>query len=212
MILQLNIFLNILKKSYRWILIFALIIFLDIIFITVRPDQIQISLEDFFPLIGYPTLSSNFISMLIYVYQYVFLLYIIYSFIQYDFDYSFENIILRIDSKKWIFYKSFISYMFVILMKIIQISVIYVYFRNYIDFQVDFFISSIVIGLLIVSFLLFNVNFSKKIFILLFVIELIIFALTFKYFNIIFLMIIIFTISIFNIINFKFKNALKLFE
>ena len=104
MILQTNILLKIIKKNYKWFIIFLAMIVLNLIFLMVRPEQVKITEMDFFPIIGYPTLNNSFISILLYVYQFVFLIYIVYIFLKDDFDYSFENIILRIDSKTWIAY------------------------------------------------------------------------------------------------------------
>lgn len=207
MILQTNILLKIIKKNYKWFIIFLAMIVLNLIFLMVRPEQVKITEMDFFPIIGYPTLNNSFISILLYVYQFVFLIYIVYIFLKDDFDYSFENIILRIDSKTWIAYKTIILFLFILIFKIFQYFVAYIYFYDKINCHCEYLFYSILLSLLIVTFIIFNFNFSKKCNIILSTIEVLIFIVIFIHFNFAIPILIIIAITFFNINYFNFKRA-----
>ncbi len=209
MILQANILLKIIKKNYKWFIIFLFIIFLYFIFLTVRPFVIATSVKDLFPVIGYPSFDNDYIAMILYLYQYVFLMYITYTFFMIDFEHSFDNLILRIDSKTWLLQKMFVITLFIVVFKIIQFIFAYIYFYNTIAFSFEYLFSVIMLSLLIANIVILNLNFSKKNKIIALVVEMIMFFFIFKYFQIIILIPLIIIICLYNFIFFNFKKVIS---
>lgn len=208
MILQGSILLKIIKKNCKWLILFICLILLYFILLFVRSSEIKITENDFFPVIGYPMLNNSFVSILLYVYQFVFLIYISYIFFKSDFEHSLENIILRIDSKTWIMQKIIILIIFAITFKAFQFLIGYFYFWNKISCNLTYFLPSLIFSLLVVSFVSFNLNFSKKYNILLLPVEIIMYIYIFVNKNIIFSIFFIIIIFFCNIIFFKFKNVI----
>lgn len=205
--LQLNVFLKIFNKNKLWFLIFLLIIILNIVLLMVMPPQVEITTNHFLPLVGYPIDNAyNFTAILIIIYQFVLLSYIIIAFLNHDFEYSFENIILRASSKKWIAEKITISFLFILVFKTLQILITYIYFINKIPFKFDYLTYPFFYSLLITSFLLFNVNFSKKSSFLLYILEIIILIYFLQNFNMLLAFLISLFLTVFTYFQFNFKR------
>ena len=209
MILQLKILFKIIKENYKWIVLFICLVILDYIFLVVRPYQIKLSQNDFYSIIGFPNLNNSFISILLYIYQFCFLLYISYVFFKDDFEHSFENVILRIDSKKWITNKIIILCLFIVMCKLFQVLIIYACFFNKIEWSFKYLIYSILISLLVSTFVPFNLNFPKKLHPILIVMEIVVFLYSFVNINSIFPYIVIFGICFYNINYFNFKKTIE---
>lgn len=122
MILQLKILFRILLKNLIWLLIFFIIACFYFIYLTITyTPEFPTTLLDIVPFTGYPLDSYNSMQIIVVVYQSALLIYIVYSFLHYDFRYSFENIILRTNPKKWLFFKSLLSYLFIYLLPLLDV-------------------------------------------------------------------------------------------
>lgn len=160
--IQVKILLRNLKKSWLWIVIFALLTILSLIFYMVRPIDIELSRNDLISLISYPTNNElNFIALLITIYQIGFVIYYIYTYYSYEFEHSFENIIIRVDEKKWIFQKIFSSIIFIVFLRLIYTGLLYIYFYKAIPFELGFIFVPIVYQVLISLILITIINFIK---------------------------------------------------
>ncbi len=201
--LQLKIFLKILKQNLLWILFGVILIGLGIIFIKVKPKEIKFNIENFLILIGYPNIKKiSFVSSLLIIFQIIFINYLIYLYYSFEFDNSFENIILRINHKKWLINKLALIILFIFIIKLLEIFVIHLFFPT-IHLKIDFIfipilycLSTNIIFITILNFLGYK-NILSLIFILL------VNYIVFNFFNI---YIIAFAFIFLILINLKYFN------
>ena len=160
---QMKILLEILKKSWLWIIIFVVLAILSLIFYMVRPPEILITENDFLAMVSYPkNINSSFICFLLSLYQIGTTIYLIYIYYTYEFTYSFENIILRINEKKWIFEKIITCILFLILVRSIYMFLIYLCFFKTIDLSLNFITYPVVYHVLISIILITIINCLKR--------------------------------------------------
>ncbi len=161
MSLQIKILLNKIKENWIWFFILSLLTILCLILYSVRGSRL--TQFDLLSLICYPRLTNNtYMSMLISLYQIALNIYIIYIFVNYDFEYSFDNIVLRINNKKWILYKIVCSILFVLFFKLIQIILIYLFFYNKIDFKIIYLFYPLIYFILITLLTILVLSFAGK--------------------------------------------------
>lgn len=210
MILQLKILFRILLKNLMWLLIFFIIACFYFIYLTITyTPEFPTTLLDIVPFTGYPLDSYNSMQIIVVVYQSALLIYIVYSFLHYDFRYSFENIILRTNPKKWLFFKSLLSYLFIAVVRCSLFMITRELFYDYFILPYDYLLSVILISFIVNSFLLFNLNFNQYINIVLWIIEIPLTIHIFHHLTTFNGIIIILVITIFNFIYFKLKRLAK---
>ncbi len=207
MILQMKILKKILKENKQFFLIFLCIIILDLIFFMVSTNNNY--LDEFYTLIGYPSANMNSINTFIILYQEIFVFYIIFLFLRYDFSASASNIILRITSKKWFFHKMTISYIFIFLLKITQFLLIYSYFFQQVPFHLSYLFLPIIYTFLILAFFFFNITISRNkiTFIIVFLLEVSLLIYFYQHFSLILFLILIIVLTIYSYFQFKTKKT-----
>lgn len=205
--IQIKILLYNLKKSWLWIVIFILLVILSIIFYEVRPISLELQRNDFINLISYPERNDlNFISLLITIYQIGFIIYYMYIYYCYEIEHSFENIIIRINEKKWIFQKIVSSIIFIIFVRIIYTVVVYMYFQKVLSFELGFIFIPILYYILISMILLTIINFISIDNGIKFLLSFIISCLFFIKFNVYIVLLLIIILINFNLKFFNFKK------
>lgn len=205
--IQIYILLQNLKKSWLWIIILMFLMILSLIFYSVRPVGLEVSSNDFIALLGIPLQKQySFFALLISIYQMGFTVYFVFIYYSYELDFSFENIILRVNEKKWIFEKIFVCIVFTIIMRLTYTGLTYIYFHNKILFEASFIILPVIYHILISMILITIINFIKLDNSLKFFITIILSFLVFiKFITCIATMLIIILICL-NIIHFYFKK------
>lgn len=207
MILQFEILCGKLKNNWFWFVILIFISLLNLILYHVRPSQIQITNEDLFSLTCYPSsIEYGFVSLLLTMYQFGLLIYIIYIFYIHEFEHSFENIILRVNQKKWIISKIIVTFVFTFFLRLIYFGLIYLYFYDKISFQLNYLIYPIIYSMFISIMVLFCLNFSDKKRYYIYIISFIVSFILFKRFKLILALLIISTLILAIFLNFNFKK------
>ena len=120
------------KKSLFWIILFSILVLISIILYIVRPIGIEITPSDFINLISFPTtIRANFISFMISLYQIVFTFYFTYLYYTYEFEYAFNNTIIRFNEKKWIVQKQALISTFLIIFRFLYTLLVFSYFAKF---------------------------------------------------------------------------------
>ena len=159
---QFQILKSILISNWFWILLWIILTILAFVFLLLRPSMIPIQEIDFISLIAYPIKNQTFFGELLTIYQIGLLIFILYQYYERELEYSKENIILRYSSKKWIKEKTITSFFLILLGKIIQILVIYIYFTKDIPFKIEYLLSPMIYDLLISTLLLTRLNYHHN--------------------------------------------------
>lgn len=199
--IQFNILKRIISKNYIWIIILYFLLILCLIYYSVRPGFEKNLLDDYLLLINYPlNVNKNSIQTLIYLYYILLNSFLFYDYVSYEITNCCENVLLRINKKKWIFFKIVIYTLFIFIMCLINSIIFYLYFLKKFPFDVRYIIIPFFYFILhnfIILFLFYIFN-SKKliIFILSFVIVHIIYYIQ-NVMGIIILIIIFFILSVF---------------
>ena len=155
MSLQFMILKNKLKKCWFWIGLFFVITFLCLIFYYFRPMGLNVTKNDFLILFAYPKYyTSSFLAFLVTIYQVVLHIYIIYTFFSYVFYNSYENIILRVNEKKWLLSKINIIFIYTLFFKSFQFLILYIFFKNKFIFNINDFLFTYLYFLLISLFVI----------------------------------------------------------
>ncbi len=203
--IQLKILLKILKNNWKWIAILLFIVILKLTMIMLQPTDAEITYYDFLNLICYPNLKDT-VNILLSLYQIGLYLYLILVFYTYEIEYSFENIILRSNEKKWINFKIITSIVFVIITKTIYILLIYLLFKIYFPLKIYYLIYPNVFHIISVLSLITFVNIFKNNNKFILILSLIISYLVYKYFYLNISLILIVFIIVMNIWLFRFKR------
>ena len=208
--LQYLIMKDIFKKNYIWVVLFLLLITLSIVLHIVNPSPFGLKIEDYYILIGHPTSEKiSSIQSLMLLYNVGLLIYISYIFYTYELSHSFENIIIRISSKKWILNKMISFCILVSLVGAIRILGIFLFFKNIISLKSEFFIITFLYNMMIYLITISLINkfkITKKInFLIIFFSSL----LVYNFFNTKIILIINIILIIFNILTFNFKKITK---
>lgn len=206
--IQFHILIEVIKKNWIWYFIFFLLVSLNLIFYTVRPNTILLSENDFFALINYPkNVNYSLINLLFHIYQIGIAVYSVYIFYRYELEFAIENIILRIDAKKWIFQKIVLILATTIIINALYIATIYlIYFRE-IHFHLNYIIFPIIYNSLIGIILITFTNIFKDKDIMIFISTFLICILMLNFFNFFIAIILTLTLSILNILLFNFKKS-----
>ena len=208
--LQRKILFRTLKNSWLWITILIIVSALALIFCAVRPGDIEIIATDFLSLIFYPLVKEYTVfSLLVLIYQIGLHIYLIAKFYAYEFSYSFENIIMRVSSKKWIANKMFFVFIFTVVTRILYILLMFIYFSHNLVFLPEYLLYSVICSLLLSFTVISVINFYKlHHYLIIFLIGLI-FVLGFIYFNFYLTILLIFILII---LNFEVCNLKKIVE
>lgn len=205
--IQFNILKEKIKNNILWILIIVFLVLLNLILLSVKPIQIKSTKLDFLTLIGFPGITEyNGISLLILLYQLGWTLYINYIFYIHEFEHSLENILLRINQKKWIISKIIIIVPAIILCKIVFILLIYLYFCEDLSFSITYIIYPIFYTIFLTLELISIINFLKTNNIIKVIVGIVIAYILFINFNIWFIIAIILVLIYINIKYFNIKK------
>ena len=208
--LQYLIVKDIFKKNYTWIILFLLLITLCIVLQIVNPSPFGLKVEDYYVLIGHPTSEKiSSIQSLMLLYNIGLLIYISHIFYTYELSHSFENIIIRISSKKWIFNKIISFCILMSLFVVIRTIVIFSFFKNIISLNSKIFIITFLYNMLIYLIIMTLVNKFKINKTFNFLIIFFSSLLAYKFFNIKIVLIINIILVILNMLTFNFKKITK---
>lgn len=204
--LQRQVLFDVIKKNRLWINIFLLIISFMVIFYLCLPNRLS-DMDKFFIMISYPqNFEFDFITILFLTYQIVWAIYLFYLYYTYELEYSFENVILRCDDKKWLLMKFLVLFIFTVLYKTIYTFLIYAFFFKKINFNIDFVIYPIIYSFFLATVLFSCINFVKEQKIFIIIITLVSSYLMFIYFNIWGSIILGLVLLIINFLLFNFKR------
>lgn len=207
MSIQIKVLLYNIKKSLFWKIIFLVLLIVNIIFYEVRPIGIETTNIDFIGLITYPTnIKLQFIPLLINLYQVIFALYFTYIYYTYEFEHSFENIIIRVNEKRWFLQKIMTLLLWLIISKIFYIGLLYIYFSDSVLFKIEYLFVPVLYYIFISLLLITLINFFKLNLEIKFAVLLIVCYLMFVNFNIYFTILYILALLLINFVCFHFKR------
>ena len=117
--IQINILMLKLKENIKWFILLILLLVLCLILYHVgTTENSTVSTNDFLMLLNYPSLTNySNVTALLAIYNFVLYIYIAYVFYTYEFNFSFQNIILRVKDNIWILSKIIIFSLFTIFYK-----------------------------------------------------------------------------------------------
>ena len=206
--IQINILILKLKENIKWFILLILLLVLCLILYHVgTTENSTVSTNDFLMLLNYPSLTNySSVTALLAIYNFVLYIYIAYVFYTYEFNFSFQNIILRAKDNIWILSKIIIFSLFTIFYKSIYAIITYTYFKNEIPFSIDYIVAPILFNLLCFLSGILTYNFYKRKKIYTQIITLMIPFVLYFYFNYISVIFILIIELIVSIKYFKFKN------
>ena len=209
--LQLEIMLSVIKKTWFWL---GILVFLSLIKIVLYTFNVHANVSyeaEFLSFLFIPGFTNyNLSTLLIGIYQTILVIYIVYVFYTYELNNAFFNVILRANEKKWIVSKLLLITIFNILFKLIYQFLIYLYFKNYIFFELEYFLYPVVYDLLLSLFIILMINFINKNKLIGFVVIILLSFIIFKYFNVFIALFLIGILIAVNIFKFHFKWYYKL--
>lgn len=171
-------------NNKKWFLLLLLLLALRVLLLHFN---IKFEPKSFYCLINFPGAKySNMLDLLLLIFQIGLTIYFTYFLYTYEIDFSFFYIILRSNLKKWLIVKLVSILSYIIIYRLVFILLSSVYFIDKMSFNPISIIVSILfhISISLIVITIFNVIKRKDISILL---DLIIIFLTFKFFNIYFL-------------------------
>lgn len=204
--IQYQILKKALKKNLIWLLL--LLILVGIYNFINQVKQINPALEFLQIINNSPIKEMNTIEITICLYQIILVIYMTYIIYTYEMNNSFQNILLRINEKKWILSKYLILILFIIFYKIIYIYVAFLEFSNLLSLDIVYFIKSIIFDIVICLTTITCINFIKNKYLFLFLLTFLVSILEIKrnlFLNCAIIMILLF-------INYKNINFHKLIQ
>lgn len=199
---QFYILKEVLKKSLKYIIFFYVMIGIDIMFFLSANHFEQDIYTKLMSFILLPTKENiDMINYLVVFYNLILIIYIVFSYMLYEKNHSYENTALRFDSKRYFICKIILITLFVLIYTFVYFSFLSLFFSVSIDSTIilNYLIYVMLIPLVVFSIL--NILKGKKIFTLLSILIFIIYTLFFKI-NIaivIYLLLCIINYSIFNV-------------
>lgn len=160
MVLQYKNLLINLKKNC-WIILLLFLLYFGNFIISKISLYYNFDIVNLFIFLGGPFKSFNIISSIYVIYQVVLIFFFSFNFIYRDVLYSIDNIALRSNEKSFIINKILVSFLFIIVFKVIQFLFLYILFNDKVDFKIIYFIYSLVFSFLINSFSIFTFCFNK---------------------------------------------------
>lgn len=130
------------KQIMKWVFIYLIFFFIYYIII------FSVGSELFDPnnieslLIGNLN-ASNFILILLTIFQYLITIYSSYLIFSYDYNNSPEYISLRINGKKRFFYKIVVSLLFCLILRTVYYFIIFILYKNYFNFYFNLYFCTI---------------------------------------------------------------------
>lgn len=202
---------DVFKKNKIWLTIYLMFIFIETLIIILRPIMIPVTAFDFLSLIGHPLYYDyNTTTILLKIFQVCLIIYYVYQINSYEYQYSLESFLLRLDEKKWIKIKLLFLIILFGTLKFIFITFLYLFFSNYFELQFSYYLYSIIYDLNIVLLTVTTTNFlvnSKMWFLMLLV--MIVAYLNLIFFNVYVTLGMIIVQLLVNLYFFRFKKILK---
>ncbi len=202
---------DVFKKNKIWLTIYLMFIFIEVLIIMLRPIMIPVTDPDFLSLIGHPLYYDyNTTTILLKIFQVCLIIYYSYQINSYEYQYSLESFLLRLDEKKWIKIKLLFLIILFGALKFIFITFLYFFFSYYFELQFSYYLYSIIYDLNIVLLTLTATNFlvnSKMWFLMLLI--MIVAYLNLIFFNVYVTLGMIIVQLLVNLYFFRFKKILK---
>lgn len=202
---------DVFKKNKIWLNIYLMFIFIETLLTILRPIMIPVTTSDFLSLIGHPLYYDyNTTTILLKIFQVCLIIYYVYQINSYEYQYSLESFLLRLDEKKWIEIKLLFLIILFGTLKFIFITFLYLFFSNYFELQFSYYLYSIIYDLNIVLLTVTTTNFlvnSKMWFLMLLV--MIVAYLNLIFFNVYATLGMIIVQLLVNLYFFRFKKILK---
>lgn len=202
---------DVFKKNKIWLTIYLMFIFIETLITILRPIMIPVTTSDFLSLIGHPLYYDyNTTTILLKIFQVCLIIYYVYQINSYEYQYSLESFLLRLDEKKWIKIKLLFLIILFGTLKFIFITFLYLFFSNYFELQFSYYLYPIIYDLNIVLLTVTTTNFlvnSKMWFLMLLV--MIVAYLNLIFFNIYATLGMIIVQLLVNLYFFRFKKILK---
>lgn len=202
--LQIKIFINKIKKYYKYILLQLLFVLIYILFLKIT--TIPITIRDFIIMIGEK--KNNILGILFILYQAFVCMLITYKYYMYEKNNNNINIIMRVNSKEWIKNKISILTAFIVIYKLLYSLIVYIFFINIYKFPLKLITYNIT-KYIIIMLVLINIlnNYKNKkviIYITLLLLTLVIYFNNF-FINIMFIII----MNFINIYTFNIKDNIN---
>ncbi len=161
--LELEILKEVFKKNAVWLILYISFVILQVILILLRSSIIPIQVEDFLSLIGDPMYYDyTFHTTLLKLFQICLIVYYVFQINSYEYQFSLENFLLRLNEKHWIRIKILISILLFLFLKSIFIFIVYAFFCKDFSIQFSYFYPSILYDLLVVLLMITFTNFLIK--------------------------------------------------
>lgn len=202
---------DVFKKNKIWLTIYLMFIFIETLLTILRPTMIPVTASDFLSLIGHPLYYDyNTTTILLKLFQVCLIIYYSYQINSYEYQYSLESFLLRLDEKKWIKIKLLFLPILFGTLKFIFITFLYFFFSNHFELQFSHYLYSIIYDLNIVLLTVTTTNFlvNSKIWFLMLLVMIVAY-LNLIFFNVYVTLGMIIVQLLVNLYFFRFKKILK---
>lgn len=150
------------KKYFKWLMIYLGLIIIDIFLIYQTINTSFFNPEQVKALLGIVAYNKlDFLGLLLFLYQLCITFYFGYSFFIYEYNHSPEFIVLRISHIKRYLFKLLTIILFIIFLRIIYFLIIYLIFKNCMQFTFIIFLKNIIYYLFVVIITYIFIYFKK---------------------------------------------------
>lgn len=201
--IQINVIVENVKKNCIWFILFIVLVFLKALSVLLEIDKIDVY-DAVSLLLSMPTYMN-----ILNLYQIIFVIYFTYKFYTFEFKHSFENVVLRINDRIWLFNKVLMLIIFNFVLRLLCIFIAYMFFSNRVIFSLNYLILPFLYYSYITIQTVLIINVFKKREILAFATSLFLAYLTFVYLECFIVVILLFFVFLINFKIFKFKSILK---
>src|SRR5574344_1730601 len=201
--LQSKILFKTLKGNRIWLVIGLVIILLD--FILFKYNSFLNKENYSYALITYPAIKFNYLLNMIFTSQILLHIFIFYKFYNYELENSSYNFLIRIGGKKW-YLSKLVMIIYLIIFRIIYTLLLYILFKNIINFNISYIIYPTTIYIFLYLFISFISVILKNDYLFQFCLIFISFIIINNYFNI-YILILISTFLL--LINYYYFNIKK---
>lgn len=201
--LQSKILFKTLKGNRIWLVIGLVIILLD--FILFKYNSFLNKKNYYYALITYPAIKFNYLLNMIFTSQILLHIFIFYKFYNYELENSSYNFLIRIGGKKW-YLSKLVMIIYLIIFRIIYTLLLYILFKNIINFNISYIIYPTTIYIFLYLFISFISVILKNDYLFQFCLIFISFIIINNYFNI-YILILISTFLL--LINYYYFNIKK---
>ena len=198
---ELEVLKEVIKRNYLWFIIFFLINTSVILLMLFTKD-----ISYLYATVCYPKNIDNSLSILVFMYQVVFTIYLSYEFYIYELKEAKENITLRINEKKYIILKIIFLVSFTIIFRIIYNSLVMLVLTNIIKFDTMLVIIPIIYHVILILFTYFVINFINQTKFVQILLVLLFSYIMYNYLNINILLFLLIILLVVNIVFFDFKK------